>query len=148
MKGIGGERMKVNILGSKWEIKHRTKEQDIALENRAGYTDHTTQTMVIRIYPVDKYNDLDSMQVFKNKVIRHEIVHAFLFESGLAENSTETGSWAKNEEMVDWFAFQGPKIYKAWSDAGALPEEMGYALERTPNAVRQKAITMGIKGRL
>lgn len=29
----------------------------------------------------------------------------------------------------------------------AGPEEMGYALERTPNAVRQKAITMGITGK-
>jgi hypothetical protein len=28
--------------------------------------------------------------------------------------------WAKNEEMVDWFALQGPKIYAAWKEAGAI----------------------------
>ena len=35
------------------------------------------------------------------KVIRHELVHAFLFESGLSVNS-----WADNEEIVDWIAIQ------------------------------------------
>lgn len=40
----------------------------------------------------------------------------FLFESGLAENS----EWAQNEEMVDWFACQAPKIYVAFRAAGAI----------------------------
>ena len=51
-----------------------------------------------------------------NKVKRHEIIHAFLFESGLAENS----AWAQNEEMVDFFAIQFPKLLKAFETAGAL----------------------------
>ncbi len=52
--------------------------------------------------------------------LRHEIVHAFLGESGLSANSNESDAWARNEEMVDWFALQGPKIYKAWQEAGAV----------------------------
>ena len=51
---------------------------------------------------------------------RHEIVHAFLLESGLAECSGDTDCWAQNEAMVDWFARQGQKIYAAWLEAGAL----------------------------
>lgn len=41
--------------------------------------------------------------------------------SGLNVNSLpcEDG-WATNEEMVDWIAIQGPKIFKAWKEAGAL----------------------------
>ena len=56
------------------------------------------------------------MELQEQKNHRHEIVHAFLFESGLAENS----EWAQNEEMVDWIAKQGPKLIKAWQEAGAL----------------------------
>jgi len=53
--------------------------------------------------------------------LRHEIVHAFLNESGIRDNgSCFDVSWAKNEEMVDWFAIQGKKIYKAWEEAEAL----------------------------
>ena len=55
-----------------------------------------------------------SVQIRKNK--RHEIIHAFLFESGLAENS----EWAQNEEMVDFFAIQFPKLMEAFKNADAI----------------------------
>ena len=42
--------------------------------------------------------------------MRHEIVHAYLFESGLAECSSNITSLAQNEEMVDWIARQIPKM--------------------------------------
>lgn len=52
--------------------------------------------------------------------LRHEIVHAFLFESGIDQNSWPTDAWGVNEEMVEWFSIQGPKIYQAWKEADAL----------------------------
>ena len=42
-------------------------------------------------------------------------------QSGLADSALNPDmAWSKNEEMVDWFALQGPKIYKAWQEAGAV----------------------------
>lgn len=62
-----------------------------------------------------------SVEMSQKETLRHEIVHAFFFESGIADNGLAfDGSWAKNEEMVDWFALQGLKIYKAWQEAGAV----------------------------
>ena len=52
--------------------------------------------------------------------LRHEIVHAYLYESGLRENSEKQYAWADNEEMVDWFAIQGPKIFKTYKELGVL----------------------------
>lgn len=49
----------------------------------------------------------------ENKVFLHEVVHAFLFESGLSGNS-----WAANEEIVDWMAHQIPKIVQSLEEAG------------------------------
>lgn len=64
---------------------------------------------------------LDYVEISQKQTLRHEIVHAFFDESGLASSSLGIdGPWAKNEEMVDWFALQGPKIYKAWQEAGAI----------------------------
>ena len=57
--------------------------------------------------------DLDKIA---RKKIRHELVRAFAYESGLAENSP----WALNEEMTDWIAIQFPKMLKAFETAMAL----------------------------
>lgn len=55
------------------------------------------------------------------KTLRHEIYHAFLFESGLSSNTYGiTGAWAEFEEMVDWNAIQFPKILKVFNEVGAL----------------------------
>ena len=43
-------------------------------------------------------------------VLVHELVHAFLYESGLSINSLSPSGWASNEEMTDWMAIQGPKL--------------------------------------
>lgn len=42
-----------------------------------------------------------------------------MFESGLAEN-WEHKDYGQEETVVDWFAIQGPKIYRAWTEAGAV----------------------------
>ena len=55
------------------------------------------------------------------QVLRHEIIHAYLYESGLGENSNSPRiPWARNEEIVDWFARQGQKIYKTWTECNCL----------------------------
>lgn len=64
---------------------------------------------------IDSVKDLVAYQ---NKVLRHEIIHAFLYESGLWQDSYGSKCWAQNEEMVDWFAIQEPKIHKAFKEAG------------------------------
>lgn len=54
---------------------------------------------------------------YQKKVIRHEIIHAFLYESGLWQNAYSSKCWAQNEEMVDWMAIQFPKIQSAYKEA-------------------------------
>lgn len=115
MKNI--KERKIHILGSEWTIKEQSVTENELLKDYDGYCDWTMREII-----VERENDgtLKDMQKYVNKVVRHEIVHAFLFESGLAECSGETDSWAQNETMVDWFAKQGQKIYKAWQEADAL----------------------------
>ena len=107
----------VNILGTEYIILKRSERDDNRLNNCDGYCDWTTKQIVVE---QEMNGNLGDMDCYMKKVLRHEIVHAFAIESGLHESSLETDSWAANEEMIDWFARQGPKIYKAWKEADAL----------------------------
>ena len=109
--------MKINILGSEWTIIERPEAEDKRLDGCDGYCDWTTREIVVER---EMQGNLGDMEAYIRKVKRHEIVHAFLEESGLAECSGTSYAWAMNETMVDWIARMGEKIYKAWSDAGAI----------------------------
>ena len=107
----------VHILGTEYIILKRSERDDKRLNVCDGYCDWTTKQIVVK---QEMRGNLGNMDFYMKKVIRHEIIHAFALESGLRKSSLDTASWAANEEMVDWFARQGPKIYKAWQEADAL----------------------------
>jgi hypothetical protein len=54
------------------------------------------------------------------KQLRHEIIHAFLYESGLGPNFEHYKQFGHEETIVDWFAIQYPKIEEAFKSVGAL----------------------------
>jgi len=115
--------MEINVLGTIYKIEYNTVDEDLLLETLAGYMDVTTKKIIIRNYTeeeLDRPFNVKDLGYEKNKVIRHEIIHAFLNESGLNENSNGCNSWANNEEMIDWFALQSPKIYKIYIQLGIL----------------------------
>ena len=109
---------KVNVLGSEWSVVFGTEKEYQNLSEMDGYADFSTHQIVI-----DTMEKADGqigfkgdMTEYKKLVIRHEIIHAFLYESGLEACSTTSDNWAVNEEMVDWFAIQSPKIFKAFNE--------------------------------
>ena len=111
---------RVHVLGVEYSILYLNESEDESLAHYDGYCDWTQKRIVVgRFEP--SVGSLGNLEAFQKKILRHEIVHAFLQESGLKENAMRyDGAWADCEEMVDWFAFQGPKIYAAWQEAGAL----------------------------
>lgn len=109
---------KIKILGAKYTIKIRNPAQDKYLKEADGYCDKTTKTIVIA--KEDTESELGNYEVYLKKVLRHEIIHAFLFESGLAENYQHADQYGQEETMVDWIAIQFPKLWKAFKKAGAL----------------------------
>lgn len=118
--------MTVSILGADWTISYVDYEADSYLKRNEldGYTSPSLKQIVVAYSEtVPNRGECSDQEhrISEKETLRHEIVHAFLFESGLADCSLIINSpWAKNEEMIDWIAFQGPKIYKAWQDADAL----------------------------
>lgn len=118
--------MKVKILGAEYTIIVKKYNEDEVFERRSidGYCDGLTKQIVccnMSTYKGWEHELPETIEAAQKETMRHEIVHAFFHESGLADSSFNADfAWAKNEEMVDWIALQGPKIYKAWQEAGAL----------------------------
>lgn len=109
--------MKVNIMGRPWSVELKTIVQEPRFSDCDGFCDWSVKKIVVR---KEVEGSLEDMNVYAKKVIRHEIVHAFLFECGLGHSTIGVESWAMNEEMVDWVARIGPDIYKAWEKVGAV----------------------------
>lgn len=114
------EKRTVNILGTEYTIEERTIKQDKLLNDCDGYCDKTSKEIVISI--CDKDNcELHNPEWYRRKLIRHEIIHAFLFESGLHECANwEVKDSSHNEQIVDWFAIQSPKIFKVFQELDIL----------------------------
>lgn len=109
----------VNILGETYSIYYNSRKKDNTLETKDGYTDNYSKKIVINTTFSEDW-DVQDIDIYQKKVLRHEIVHAYLYESGLDVNSNKAYSWAENEEMVDWFAIQAPKIIKTYKELGIL----------------------------
>ena len=106
--------MNLNILGTLYTVEELTREEDPALENMDGYCDKTTKRIVISTRIPD--SNLGDWEVYRRKILRHEIIHAFLFESGLHE-CWEHG-FGHDETYVDWIAAQHPKLHAVFVEAG------------------------------
>lgn len=108
------------ILGSDWKLKSASKKECPLLENNDGYVDYSVRLIVVSDF-AEKENDArarENLAHYQNQVIRHEIIHAFLCESGFDGQGHYACNWDLNEEMIDWFAIQGPKIMSVWKELG------------------------------
>ena len=105
----------VSILGEKWDIEFVGAGSDPKLEECGGYCDPSVRKIVVAIPDEDVMNcmNLDEKQ---RRTLRHELVHAMAYESGLDDNS----EWAMNEEMTAWAANQFSKLVRLFKLAGAM----------------------------
>ena len=115
---------KVNILGTEYSLIFKTDEEVAADEeceigHLGGYCDAFAKTIVMaKLNTSNRLEELRNISIKSN--LRHEIIHAFLIESGLMYNTLSAEAWAINEEMVDWWANQSPKIFKVFQELDIL----------------------------
>lgn len=105
----------IEILGTDYQILFRKEESDQKLKEVDGYMDHSTKKIVVGIFERDEMS-VEDLETYQKKVLRHEIVHGFLYESGLWNNSGNVTAWGQSEEITDWFAIQSPKIFKVFKE--------------------------------
>ena len=117
--------MKLNVRGTEYTLTVKSYDEDPYFKETScdGYCDGVTKEISIcklSTYPGYEKESDEYCAIVEKSTKRHEIIHAFLNESGLQSSSVTAGPWARNEEMVDWFAIQSPKIYEAFKTANCL----------------------------
>jgi hypothetical protein len=110
------KKMRCNILGTEYAVIIASSDEVPYLKETDGFFDSSVKK--IYVDDMQKYqgeaDSKEDVNRYARTVLRHEVIHAFLHESGLGHNSNEVESWATNEEMVDWIAIQYPKIKKVF----------------------------------
>lgn len=106
-----GMRDKINILGTECSIEFKELKDD----GIDGYCDYSSKHIVIRS---DNENKIENFEWLQKKQLRHEIIHAFMAESGLQANWQHLEQFGHEETVVDWFAIQSPKIFAVFMELG------------------------------
>ena len=112
------ERCVVDVLGVPYSVNITPEADDPKLETMDGYTDPSIKRIVISDVhrrPDDPENVQDQ-DWFQRNIIRHELIHAFVVESGCQD-----ALW-HSEDMVRWLAYMFPRLLVAFKEAGALYE--------------------------
>ena len=102
--------MKINILGKEWVITYENESNNKILRKSEAYCDYSTRKIVIND-EIGIDGNLEAMDYYKNKVIRHELIHAFFFESGLTQ-------YFYDETLVEFLAIQMFKINDIFKEVG------------------------------
>lgn len=112
---------KVKILGTEWSVKFGGQSQYPALSDCDGYADATTKTIVVddMKYAGNDPANKGNLEEFVKQNLRHEIIHAFMEESGLSHNFQHP-TMGIDETIVDWYAIQAPKIHKIFLELGCM----------------------------
>ena len=96
----------IEILGTKYNFSI-VKDEDFPKSDDGsdgGLTKFYDKEIIINGSAKD-----ENIEDYK-RIIRHEIIHAFFFESGLPE-------YTHNEQLVDFLAYQIPKMIKIFEKA-------------------------------
>ena len=99
--------IEIDVLGTKYKLIIMYEQDAYMKENGyAAYTDFDEKTI--------KFIKQETCEQTK-VVLRHEILHAFMYESGIAH-----GMQFHTEECVDWLAMQVPKLNNVFEVAECL----------------------------
>lgn len=115
----------VNILGTIYSVEISDEHFDNEdCSDYVGFIELSTKSIYLRgVKSLNEKLNLNfsndkSAEIYIKETLKHEIVHAFFYESGVADCAGNVNSWANNEPVVEWFAKQGEKIIKAWIEIG------------------------------
>lgn len=107
----------LDILGTPYTVTVCHRCEDPALSECGGYCSAPNRRIVVD--DMVESNDLVELSEAAREAVvrqnlRHELIHAFLAESGLADNWKHP-KYGHDETFIDWFAIQYPKLQAAFA---------------------------------
>ena len=111
---IERENKKIHVKGTVYTVKVVPASE--LPTNIIGNQDHTIKLIKICDFAGSDFGD--PLVEFRS-TLRHEIVHAYLYECGL-DSALRNDPRGHDEQMVDWIAIIGPELYETWKEADAI----------------------------
>ena len=109
----------IDILGQTYLIKETTEQETPGIKGLWGFCDSSIHCIFIdRTIDSTDPRNIANLDRHFNKVLRHEVVHAFLDESGLMDSARFDDEHF--EQMVDWIAIQFPKLVQVYQKLDIL----------------------------
>jgi len=103
----------INVLGQDYELLYvEDNNEKLAKANANGQTEAYSKKILVRQIK-ETGNTCEKLEDFTNKIVRHEMIHAFLFEAGQVE-------YFDDEKLVDTLAYLIPKMAKCMKEADVL----------------------------
>ncbi len=102
---------KISILGTDYELIIDRSDDNPKLHDADAYVEKWSKKIVLAPYERDKMT-VECLESYAAKIIRHEIVHAFFHECGLA-------NYCADERLVDWIAHHLPNLERVCKVAEA-----------------------------
>jgi len=98
---------KIDILGTTYTLLEDTSINNPKLIKNRAYFEPYSKKIVYELPNIQEVENVEKIDEFNQKIIRHEIIHTFFYESGLKD-------YGNDEVLVDWIASQFPKIVKVF----------------------------------
>jgi hypothetical protein len=105
--------MDLSILGTIYDYMEIDANKDQKMHEVDGYCDGSSHTIRVNNNYGNSILNMADLKNYKKLVQRHEIIHAFLCESGLQE-------YSNNEIIVEWIAKQFPKLLDTFKAIKAI----------------------------
>ena len=109
--------VKINVLGTTYTVYAQTENENSNLHCADAYCDTSVKEILINS-EFDKDATIAKPEYYLKKIVRHEIIHAFMYESGLDEQATFDDEHF--EQMVDWIAIQHEKLHAIYQQLEIL----------------------------
>lgn len=111
--------MHIDILGTPYNIKFNTDEEYPKLNSQDadGLAELYSKELIIRTGYEDDKSCYNNILDYREKVLRHEIIHAIFHESGLQ-------NYCDDEALVNFLAIQYPKIKAIMDKAKEIHNEV------------------------
>lgn len=109
--------MHIDILGTPYNIKFMTEKENPKLNDCTGLAELYSKELIIKTGYEDDFNAYNNITAFREKVLRHEILHAIFHECGLT-------NYTEDEVLIDFLAVQYPKIQAIMEDVHKIHNEI------------------------
>lgn len=108
----------VDILGTEYKIKSVYSKDFPKLKTAVGVCENCAEELFISKDGEDRDDYYLKYDKFQRKVLRHEIIHAFMWQSGFTDISTD-----EEERITEWISIMAPKMLISFAKSGALENE-------------------------